>query len=88
MKKPELTKSIDKVIDLKLRAVEIFIKDVVEPLEDVGNPEKLIGIPYEQWTPEIIQYLSQIYGTQEPNQLSDFIFRKEYKRVKELEEEM
>jgi len=64
-----------------------YIEEISGQLEDVGNPEKLIDKPYEQWTPQDFQLLSQVYGTKEPNPLSDLIFKKEYEKVIELEKE-
>jgi len=87
MKTPEFVKTRDKVIDLKLRVMDKLIEDMIEPIADVGNPEKLIGKPYEQWTPQDLTLLTQIYGAEEPNPLSDLIFKKEYDSLKKLEEE-
>ena len=70
-----------------MAAVDRLVEELVEPMKDVGNPEALIKKPYEQWTPEDMQMLIQIYGTAEPNPLSDLVFKKEYAKVKALEEE-
>ena len=88
MKETQLTQAIEEVIRIKLKAVDLFVEKYIEPLTDVGNPEKLIGKPYEQWTPDDLQRLVLIYGEGEPNILSDFIFKKEYEKVKSLEEEL
>ena len=86
MKQTPLTIAIQEVVDLKMRVVDEFLKDIIEPIGDVGNPEKLIGKPYEQWTTADFQALGQIYG-KEPNPLSELIFKKSYERVRKLEEE-
>lgn len=83
VKETLLTQAVKNVIDIKLKAIDVFIETYVEPLLDVGNPEKLIGKKYEEWTPQDLQYLSQIYG----EKLEDYIFKKSYKEVKKLEEE-
>ena len=70
------------VIELKLKAVDQFIEDVIEPISEVGSPEKLIGKKYEEWTPQDFRMMSQIYG----KDLEKYIFNKEYKTVKDLEE--
>ena len=87
MKKTLLTMAVQEIIDLKLSVLDEFIEEVIEPLGEIGNPEKLIGKPYEQWTPAEFQILGQIYGP-EPNALSNLIFKKAYKEVLDLEKEV
>lgn len=87
MKKTAFTLAVDKVVALKMRAIDLFIEQYIEPLADVGNPEKLIGKPYEEWTPQDLTMLIQIYGQQEPNPLSNLIFNREYDKVKAMEAE-
>ncbi len=87
MKKTDLTIATDRFVELQIKALDRFLEETVEPLADIGNPEKLIDKKYEEWTPEDLQMLTQIYGTEEPSILSDFIFRKEYEIVKTLEQE-
>jgi len=87
MKETPLTLSIEKAINTKLKAVDALIKELVEPLTKVGSPEELIKKPYESWTPEDLMLLSKIYGTVEPNPLSNLIFRKTYEKVKSIEQE-
>ena len=86
MRQTEFLKLVDKVIELKMRAADKFIKETLEPFGDIGNPEKLIGKKYESWTQEDLMLLGTIYGP-EPNELSRFIFKQEYKKLKELEAE-
>ena len=81
MSKPFLTQAVEEVIALKLKAVDEWIGSVVEPLADIGNPEKIIGKPYAQWTPQDLQTLYAIYG----KALEKFIFNKELKYIQELE---
>ncbi len=88
MKDTPLTTAIEKAVSVKMKAVDRLVEELVEPLADIGNPEKLIGKPYENWTPSDLQLMIKIYGTQEPNPLSDMIFRKTYDKVKTLEEEL
>lgn len=85
MKKTPLTIAIDKAVQIKMKAVDALIEELVEPLADVGNPEKLIKKPYEQWTKDDLQLLTRIYGTGEDTPLTRIIFNKNYERVKELE---
>lgn len=86
MKETHFTQAVDKLIERKMKALDIVIEEMLEPIGDVGSPEKLIGKPYEEWTQGDLQLLSSIYGTQEPNPLSDLIFRKAYENLMELEE--
>jgi len=86
VKKTPFLKAIDEVVELKLKAADEYIEGIVEQIADVGSPEKLINKKYEEWTPQDLQMLSQIYGVEEPNPLSELIFRKSYKEVKDLEE--
>ena len=88
MKHLDLTEAIQRVVDIKLKALDKVIEDLVEPLADVGNPEKVIGKPYEQWLPEDFTLLTQIYGTGENTPLTTLIFNKEYKKLKEKEREV
>ncbi len=81
MSKPFLTQAAEEVIALKLKAVDEWIESVVEPLADIGNPEKMIGKPYAMWSPEDLQTLYAIYG----KALDKFIFQKELKYIQELE---
>ncbi len=87
MKDTPLTKAADKVIALKMLAVDILMTQLVEPLEKVGNPEDLIKKPYEQWTPQDFSLLAKIYGTGDNAPLARTIFDREYNKVKELEAE-
>ncbi len=88
MKDTSLTQAVQEVIDLKLKAVDLFIEEFIEPLAAVGNPEKLIDKPYEEWTPQDFQMLGMVYGTAEPNELKKLIINKEYAKVKTLESEV
>ena len=86
MKETTLDKAIKEVSAIKLRAVDILMGELVEPLTKLGNPEELIKKPYEWWSPQDLAFLTQIYGTKEPNLLSNLIFRKEYNKVRQLEQ--
>jgi len=86
MKETTLTKITQEVIDLKLKAADAFIEEIIEPLEKVGSPESLIGKKYEEWTPLDFQLLGQVYGQEDDTPLAKLIFNKSYKEVKDLEE--
>ena len=87
MKKTPLTIAIDRAVQKKIEAMDKLIEELIEPLEDVGNPEKLLGKPYESWSPQELSMAIKIYGTTEPNPLSNLVFRKKYEEVKQLEQE-
>ncbi len=87
MKETPLTKAIAKVVDLKMQSIDRIVKDLVEPLEAVGNPEQLIKKAYDRWTPEDLQLLTKIYGTGDKTPLTNLIFNREYAKVKQLEVE-
>ncbi len=87
MKNPDLVKATERVIALKLKAVDAWVERIVEPLGDVGNPEILIRKKYEEWTPEDLQMLIRIYGQSDNSPLANLIFRKELKKVQDLEAE-
>lgn len=86
MKNIPLTQAIDRAIQIKLKAVDAIMEELVEPLADVGNPEKLIKKPYEQWTAQDLQFLRRIYGEGEDTPLTRLIFKKTYERVLSMEE--
>ncbi len=88
MKETSLTRAVQEVIEFKLKALDLFLEEMVDPLEQVGNPEKLIGKKYEEWTPQDLQMLGQIYGNAHDSPLARLIFRKEYEKVKQLEKEV
>ena len=88
MKKTDLEKSMDKAIEVKLRAVDLLVEELIAPLEKLGNPEELIGKPYASWDAQDFMLLSQIYGQSDVNNpLADLVFKKEYAKVKQMEEE-
>ena len=88
MKETNLTKAVTELVEIKLKALDVLIKELVEPLADVGSPEKVLGKKYEDWIEEDFLKASQIYGKNEPNALSDLIARKEITKVKEMEKEI
>ena len=80
MKPSPFSVAISDAIRLKLKAVDKLITDMIEPLEEVGNPETLIHKPYEEWTADDLQKLSIIYSGKEPNPLNRLVFTKEYEK--------
>jgi len=87
MKQTDFTRAVDKMTKIKMRALDIILAEMIQPIEDVGNPEKLLGKTYDQWTGEDFQLMIKIYGQGDDTPLSNLVFRKEYEKVKELEAE-
>jgi hypothetical protein len=88
---PELVKD-----DTYLSIMDEMVKEDLEVLDEVmaeddalfalvANPEQLIGVPYELWTPAIQAQLAQIYGMDNPV-LNKFIARKEVEKMYKLEQ--
>jgi len=67
---------VDTEIDRVLKVYGEFKKKEIDPLADVGNPEKIIGKPYGRWTPMDKQMLRQAY-VYSPQDLEEFISKKE-----------
>jgi len=82
MKDIPFTIALKQVIEEDLRAIDEIIAEDIDVLADIGNPEKLIGKKYEEWTPQDLQMLMGVYG----DKLDDFRFNKDYKRLLEIEE--
>ena len=89
MEETVFTQAVKEVIEVKLKAIDEYLENFIEPIANIGSPEKLVGAPYEEWKNNqfILQKLSQIYGEQEPNPLSELIYRKTIEEVRELEGE-
>jgi hypothetical protein len=85
-KKDWFPKAVEELIKEELDAVDQLIKEFIDPIAAVGNPEELIGKRYEQWTPEDLQKLIGIYGQAPDSPLSRVIFNREYEILKEKEE--
>jgi hypothetical protein len=88
MKRNQFVDLVDEVVAEKFKIADEYIKDVVEAIGDVGNPEALIGKKYEDWTPQDLQLLSNVYGQGDDSPLSKLIASKEYEKVLNLESEV
>jgi len=87
MKREQYLKVIDEVISDMTSVADEVLNELKYQFEEIKNPEKLLGRPYETWTRQDLMMLSQVYGTEEPNPLSELIFRKKWEQVKALEAE-
>jgi len=71
----------------QVKAIEIIMGEITEPLKALQNPETLMGKPYESWTEEEVQLLSTIYGPGD-NPLNRLIMKKKYEKILTLESEV
>jgi hypothetical protein len=85
MNDTKLDQRIERVIDVKIKAIDRWIDENIDELEKFGNPEKLIGKPYEMWTNEDKMILGQIYGTGPDSILEKFLANKEISKMYESE---
>ena len=85
MKKDELVATIDQTLGLLLEVADDYIDEIAEELAVVASPEKLIGKPYESWSPNDFNLLSQVYGDGNDTPLARVVFNKEYEKVLNLE---
>lgn len=78
------------LVDAEVKKVkeeaDAYIEKYIEPIADIGNPEKIIGRKYEQWTPQDIQTLTQVY-VYDIKPLEDFIAKKEIDKLWASEEQ-
>ena len=86
MRHSDLIESIDESLALLLDVASEYVDEIAEELAVVASPEKLIGKPYEQFTPQDFQMLSQVYGEGDDTPLAKVVFNKEYEKVLNLEE--
>jgi|WetSurMetagenome_2_1015567.scaffolds.fasta_scaffold442314_2 hypothetical protein len=73
----EYEELVAEIVAEDMELIQEVIKEEIAPLVKFGNPETLIGKPYELWTPQDLQMLSQIYGTGD-TVLSRLVFNKQY----------
>ena len=76
---------VNEIVGESMAAIDELVKELIDPIAHVGNPEKLIGKKYEQWTPTDIQILGTVYGAEGKNPLTTLIINKEWAKVKILE---
>ena len=84
MVEDDLNSVIAEMIEEDLAILDELVEEEIKPLADLGDPEKLIGKKFEEWTPEDLQLLIQAYGNNP--QLEDFLFERGHKDMKEAEE--
>ena len=81
MDKPVFDSALEKAIEIKLKAVEAFEKEFINPIVDeLNNPEKILGKPYGEWTKDDYQLAFYIYEPM-PDILDKWIAEKDYESV-------
>lgn len=79
------SEAVDRLIELKLRAVDRYVEECVSGLADFGNPETLLGKPFEEWTPYDRQLVDFFYADDERYKM--WLVKKDLERVQALEAE-
>ena len=77
---------LDKVLERKLRVMEKYVEEKLQPLFDIGKPEEVIGKPYSQWTPEDRQKFDVLFKDNEYAQ--HWVFKMDKKKTLQEEEEV
>jgi hypothetical protein len=85
MKPTVFDRNKERVTDLYQRVMKRYENEVIDQLTKFGDPEKLLGKPYELWTPQDLVLLGQIYGTEPDSILEKFLAKKAKNRMYELE---
>lgn len=78
-------KIVKSEVDKVVKVYEKFKKEEIDPIAKIGNPEKIINKPYEQWTPQDKQMLQQVY-VYSPEVLIEFIAKKEVDSVWKMQD--
>ena len=88
VEKNALIAAIDHMLDVKEKAIDVFIDRFSEPLGDVGGPEQVLGKKYADWlNPDDFIKAGRIYGPDSVI-LNKFIMRKELEKLQKAEAEV
>ena len=71
-------------VDRTIKVYEKFKKKEIDPIAKLGNPEKIINKPYEQWNPQDIQMLREVY-VYSPEDLEEFMVKKDVQEVWDIQ---
>lgn len=75
----EYCDKVDTIIEEAKKDADDYIKLNIDPIAKIPNPEKLLGKPYEIWSPEDTEVLKRVY-VYSPETLQTFINKKEVDR--------
>ncbi len=81
----DLNSVIAEMIEEDFAILDELIEEEIKPLSDLGDPEKLIGKKFEEWTPEDMALLEQIYANN-PEALNKVVFDHTFQAMTEAEE--
>ncbi len=81
----DLNSVIAEMIEEDLAILDELVEEEIKPLADLGDPEKLIGKKFEEWTPEDMALLEQIYASN-PKPLNKVVFDNTFQAMTEAEE--
>jgi len=80
MKDFNIVDIIDELLDEDTKVIEEFIKHSIDPIADVGSPEKLIGKLFKDWTQADKQWAVSVYGMNN-QKLNKLAFEDEYAKL-------
>ncbi len=81
----DLNSVIAEMIEEDLALLDELIEEEIKPLADLGDPEKLLGKKFEEWTPEDMALLEQIYANN-PKPLNKVVFEHTHQVMLDAEE--
>ncbi len=81
----DLNSMITEMIEEDLALLDELIEEEIKPLADLGDPEKLIGKKFEEWTPQDMAFLEQVYANN-PEPLNKVVFDHTFQAMTEAEE--
>lgn len=78
-------KYTDEIIQKTKEQADEYIRENIDPVAKIGNPEKIIGKPYKFWDELDREVLRRIY-VYSPEDLQTFINKKEVEKLWEMAE--
>ena len=76
---------VEKCIENAKEDADAYIKKYIDPIADIGNPEKLLGKEYKWWTEQDKMMLRQIY-VYSPEKLEEFMAKQEVDKLWAMQE--
>ena len=71
---------VEECVKKSKEMADAYIKKHIDPIADMGNPERIIGKPYKMWSEQDKQMLRQAY-VYSPEELEEFIAKQEVDAV-------
>lgn len=80
--------SVERVMDTYIKAIDKYFEEEVDPMiEQISNPEKVIGKKFPLWTQNDLMMAFQIYQGM-PEILNDFLFEQAYNEVETMKQDL